>query len=200
LKRINKCEKSEGKLRLFYIYIIVVFENNDIIDSCEKSTIRVNINLEDKMSKTGAKKTQIEKKVDAKIIFKHVLRGLRNSIIFAAMIIALLLVVSTIVAVATKSNILSNMYMSCYYGSIFILIVSIPQFYKRKKIGKARQVRHGDTMFGFYGWFGNKYEDETMEKSYEEFQGDGFWLGIMILTVGIIMLATAVILESIFFM
>ena len=152
------------------------------------------------MNKTEAKKTQKEKKVDAKTIFKHVLRGLRNSVIFAAMIIALLLVISIIVTVATKSNLLRNMYMSCYYGSIFVLIVSIPQFYKRNKIGKKRQVRQADTMFGFYGWFGNKYEDEAMEKSYEEFQGDGFWLGIMILVVGIIILTTAVILESIFFM
>jgi len=152
------------------------------------------------MNKTEAKKSQKGKKVDAKTIFKHVLRGLRNAVIFAAMIIALLLVISIIVTVATKTNLLRNMYMSCYYGSIFVLIVSIPQFYKRNKIGKKRQVRQADTMFGFYGWFGNKYEDEAMEKSYEEFQGDGFWLGIMILVVGIIILATAVILESIFFM
>jgi uncharacterized membrane protein len=155
--------------------------------------------VEEKMNKSEAKKTQANKKADTKLTFKHVLRGLRNAVIFAAIIIALLLVVAIIVAAVTKTNIGRNMYMSCYYGSIFILIVSIPQFYKRNKIGKGRQVRQADTMFGFYGWFGNKYDDETMEKSYEEFQGDGFWLGIMLLVVGILVLATAVILESILF-
>ena len=129
-----------------------MFENNDIIDSCEKAKEVKHI-LEEKMGKTKSKKMQTKKKADAKTIFKHVLRGLRNAAIFAAIIIVLLLVGSLIVTAVTKTNLGRNMYLSCYYGAIFVLIVSIPQFYKRKKIGKGRQVRQMDTMFGFYGWF-----------------------------------------------
>jgi hypothetical protein len=154
--------------------------------------------MEEEMNKRKSEKMQNGKKADARMVFNYVLRGLRNAVILAAIIIGLLLAGSIIVSLVTKTNIGRNMYMSCYYGSIFVLIVSIPQFYKRNKIGKGKQVRQMDTMFGFYGWFGNKYEDEAMENGFEQFQGDGFWLGIMLIFIGLIVIAAAVILENIF--
>lgn len=130
---------------------------------------------------------------------RHILKGLRNVFIVDVILLVALFIVAVVVALTTGNSIGKCMYLACYYSAIFILLVSIPQFYKRNEASKHRKIRQMDTMFGFYGWFGNKYNDDIMSESFEDFKGDGFWMGIMLVTVGTVLLAVGVILENIFF-
>lgn len=138
----------------------------------------------------------MDKKGKNKIRF--FLFGLRNAVMYAAIIAAILTVIATIVALVKHGAIINSIYMSYYYGGAFVLMVSVPQLYRRNLPGKEKKIGFSDTLFGFYGWNNTSISEED-EEEYKQLMGEGFWLGILILITGILLIALGVITESIFF-
>ena len=130
----------------------------------------------------------------------YILKGMKNVLICDGIAIVVLVLIATIYSFFKHAYIMKSIYMSFYYGGAAALLIGIPQFYKRNEDTKIRKLRRHNPMFGFYDWFGqSSYDDQAMEESFEQFKGEGFWLGMMILFFSLILFAIAITLENIFF-
>lgn len=142
----------------------------------------------------------MDKKEKKKLKRLYILKGIKNVLICDGIAIVLLVLIAIIYSLFKHTYIMRSIYMSFYYGGAAALLIGIPQFYKRNEDTKIRKLRRHNPMFGFYDWFGqNSYEDQAMEESFEQFKGEGFWLGMMIVFFSLILFAIAVTLENIFF-
>jgi hypothetical protein len=130
----------------------------------------------------------------------YILRGIRNALICDGVAIVFLIVVASVYALIKNASIIKSIYMSFYYGGAVALLLAVPQFYKRNQNSKLQKSRRLNPMFGFYGWFSSGSGESDIMEGFEEFKGDGFWLGMMITLFGIVLLVLAVILENIFFL
>lgn len=138
-------------------------------------------------------------KEKSKLKRKFILDGLKNALICDVIALIILAIVGVLFALVRHASIMKTIYMTYYFGGAFIVMISVPQFYKRNESGKLRGIRLSNPMFGFYDWFGSSHTDENMMESFEQFKGDGFWLGMMLITIGVVLFAAAVILENMFF-
>jgi hypothetical protein len=129
----------------------------------------------------------------------YILRGIRNALICDGVAIIFLIVIASVYALIKNTSIIKSIYMSFYYGGAVALLLAVPQFYKRNHNTKLQKSRRLNPMFGFYSWFSSGSSDSEVMEGFEEFKGDGFWLGIMITFFGLVLLALAVILENLFF-
>jgi uncharacterized membrane protein len=141
----------------------------------------------------------MDSKEKRKLKKQFILNGLRNALICGGIAIVLLTMFGTILAFIRHSSIPQTIYMTYYFGGAFIVMISVPQFYKRNESGKLRGIRLSNPMFGFYDWFGSSQVDDNMIESFEQFKGDGFWLGMMLITVGLMLFIAGVTMENIFF-
>lgn len=140
------------------------------------------------------------KKEEKVFKMKYFLRGLRNILICDAIAALGLSVIAVLVALIRHTSIIESIYRLLYVGGSFVLLVSIPQFYKRSERNRVKDGKFNNPMFGFYDWFGgNDFDDKTIEESYEKFKGEGFWLGLMIVAGGTILILLAMVLEMMFF-
>jgi hypothetical protein len=130
----------------------------------------------------------------------YILKGIKNALICDGIAVIFLIIIAFIYALLKNTSIIKSIYMSFYYGGAVALLIAVPQFYKKNEDPKLRKIRRLNPMYGFYDWFGgSESADSAMLESFEEFKGDGFWLGIMITIFGVTLLALAVILENMFF-
>lgn len=129
---------------------------------------------------------------------KFILTGLKNAVFYACILILALTVIATLVGLIKHISIMHSIYMSYYYGGAFVLLVSVPQLYRRDRPGKEKKVGISDTLFGFYGW-NNAQDINEEDDNYGSLKGEGFWLGIMLFVTGLLMLGIGVIMENIFF-
>jgi hypothetical protein len=54
-------------------------------------------------------------------------------------------------------------------------------------------------LFGFQHRFANPYTEKVMEESAEEFKGEGFWFGILIIMFSLFLFLYGIIMENIHF-
>jgi hypothetical protein len=108
-------------------------------------------------------------------------------------------IIGALVASFKHLAIFGSIAVALYFGGAFVLIVAVPQFYRRKKPHSDLQT--GSMMFGFYGWFGNNSEGEldNTNKDFQLYQNDGFWLGIMLFIGGFVLLFAGAVVDTLFF-
>jgi len=138
----------------------------------------------------------MDKKGKSKI--NYILTGLKHALLYACIIILALTAIATVVGLIKHIAIIHSIYMSYYYGGAFILMISVPQLYRRDLPGKEKKVGISDTLFGFYGW-NNTSDINEEDENYIKLKGEGFLLGLMILVTGLIVIGFAVVMELIFF-
>lgn len=127
-----------------------------------------------------------------------ILRGLRNALLCDAVGVVILTVIGVIVALFKHSYIMRSIYMSYYFGGGIILMVAVPQFYKKSARLRMKGMNTANPMFGFYDWFGADL-DEEKDENYENFKNDSFWQGIIMVFCGTVLILFGVLMESIFF-
>lgn len=129
----------------------------------------------------------------------YILKGIKNALICDVIAIVILTVIGSISALIRHTYIMRSVYMAYYFGGAFVLLIGVPQFYKRKEDPYLRRIRRLNPLYGFYDWFGTPTADKAMMEHFEEFKGDGFWLGLMMTLAGTVLLACGVFVENIFF-
>lgn len=139
------------------------------------------------------------KKISNKVRNHFLIAGIKNTLICDCIGFLGLAVIGTLLALIKHSSIIKSIYLTLYFGGAFVLILSVPQFYKRNRRGKSKSMPTGGIMFGFYGWFGGESHDESLNGGYEQLANDGFWLGIMLFLGGLVLLLAGVVLENIYF-
>jgi hypothetical protein len=130
---------------------------------------------------------------------RFILLGIKNTLICDGIAILGLSIIGTLLGLIKHTAISRSIPMALYFGGALVLIVSVPQFYRRRKQNAGMQT--GGMLFGFYGWFGSNSESESSssDKDYQLYQNDGFWLGIMLFLGGMILLIVGAGIENLFF-
>lgn len=128
---------------------------------------------------------------------KYILYGIKQSVKFSFIAVAILTAVGLIIALIRSSSKLESIYMSYYYFGGFSLIFAIPLLNKRDEDPKITKTRHMSHFYGFFEEFQNPYANEEMMKSFEEFRGEGFWSGIDVVIFALFLFLYGFILESI---
>lgn len=132
---------------------------------------------------------------DKKLILSGILNSLKYSIIAAVA----LGVIGTLISRVRHTHVIQGIYLSYYCFGVFALIFAIPQLYKRDEDSKTRRVRLLSPLYGFYNIFNNPYAEREMVNSFEEFKGDGFWVGIDIVIFSLALFFYAFIIENIYY-
>lgn len=141
----------------------------------------------------------MEKKNNTKI--QAALRGFRYAIYYALLLAVVLSVPGLVVALIRHHSILRSLTMAYYYGGGFVLLVSIPQLYRREQPGSDGKKRSSvsDALFGFYGWNDVAATGGSDGDQNQMLSGVGFWLGIQIFVTGVLLLSFGLIMELLFF-
>lgn len=131
---------------------------------------------------------------------RYILLELKYSILFSFGAGGLLSVLGLITAFFRNKPIVESIYMALYYGGAFVLLISVPQLLKRNEDIRIRKTRRLSPLYGFYDvLFENPYTDNEMMKSFEEFKEDGFWAGITLIVLALMLFIFAFIIEQIYF-
>lgn len=141
----------------------------------------------------------MERKDKKKLKRLYIIKGMKNALICDCIAVVVLIIIASIYSVIKHASFARSVYMSFYYGGAAALLIAVPQFYKRNEKPELRKIRKRSPLFGFADWFSNPTADAAMMESFKEFQGDGFWLGMMVVVFSLVLFALAVILENIFF-
>lgn len=136
--------------------------------------------------------------MDKRKKLQYIKNGIKHSFMYSIIGSGVLTIIALIYSLVKHAYILKSIYMAFYYGGGFILIFAVPLLLKRNEDPNLRKIRRASPLYGFYDMF-NPYLDEAMAESCEEFKADGFWLGIFIVFVSLLLFLYAFILESIFF-
>lgn len=129
---------------------------------------------------------------------RNILRGAKYTLIVSLIGALILAVLSLIYSFIKPSPVIKNIYTAFYYFGAFVLLIAVPQLYKRDEDPKTRRVRRLSPLYGFYDIFKNEYTEKAMLESFEEFRGEGFWNGIFIVQFSITLLFLGFLLENIY--
>lgn len=136
--------------------------------------------------------------MDKRVKRKHIFKGLKFTVTATLIIAVILAVMSVIYSFVKHTPIVKNIYTTFYYFGAFSLLVAVPQLYKRNEDPQNRKIRRLSPLYGFYDMFENRYVEQAMIESFEEFRGEGFWNGIFVVLFSVILFILAFFLENIY--
>lgn len=128
-----------------------------------------------------------------------ILFGLKKSLLYSLIAAVILGILALIYSVLWSKPILRSIAYGFYYGGAFALIFAVPQLYKRNEDSSIRKIRSESPLHGFQNIFKNPYAEKAMLESFEEFRGEGFWLGIFIVIFSLLMFFYGFLIENLYY-
>ncbi|EYE89856.1 hypothetical protein Q428_00150 [Fervidicella metallireducens AeB] len=137
--------------------------------------------------------------MDKRLKRKHLVKGIKFSFYSSLGALILISIIALVYSLIKSTPIVRNIYISLYYFGGFALMTAVPFLYKRNEDSKIRKIRRLSPLYGFYDMFENPYTDKAMMESFEEFKGDGFTMGMLIILFCVLVMLYGFIIENIYF-